>query len=209
MGKGAAGILLTGGSSSRMGVDKATLRVDGVGMAQRLGSLLADRTDPAIEIGPGRSSLPSVQEPDPGQGPLVAIATAAQELLRREWRGPAVVLACDLPLLSGAAMELLIEWPGEGAAVPVVEGRRQTLCARWSALDLEAAVGRVAAGHRSLGGLPQAGPDTELTEAQWSSVTDGSVFADVDAPWDLERLGWHRVDEASGLGRVPAAGGPS
>lgn len=197
-----AGILLTGGASRRMGADKAALSVGGVPMAVRLGAILRAGLDgPVIEVGPGRSGLPTVS--DAGIGPLTALAAAARAL--EAWDGPAVVLACDLPRFSPEALDLLAGWPGDGAVLPVIGGRRQPLCARWAATDLTAACRRAADGQRSLRGLPGAGACTTLTEADLPPGVGAEVFLDVDSPEDLATLGVHLDPPAD----RPAAGEPA
>ena len=127
-----AAILLTGGASRRMGFDKTSLMVGGTPLAVRLGAMLAQICAPAIEIGTGRSGLPSMQERPGGEGPLVAIAAGVRALAARGSRGPALVLACDLPMVTAALLRALAEWPGSGSVVPDVDGHPQPLCARWS-----------------------------------------------------------------------------
>jgi molybdenum cofactor guanylyltransferase len=184
-----AGILLTGGASRRMGMDKASLVVEGQTAAVRLGAVLASTTSPALEVGNATSGLPSIQETPPGAGPLVAIAAAAVELRRRGSAGPAVVLACDLPLLTQALVRYLVDWDGDGAVVPIVDGRRQPLCARWSAADLLGAIELAASGQRSLRGLPGAGECWCVGPQEWGTVADARAFVDTDSPEDFVRLG--------------------
>lgn len=184
-----AGLLLTGGASRRMGVDKTLLVVDGMTVSAQLGHLLAAACHPVIEVGPGHSGLPSVREDPPGEGPLAAIAAGAAELGNLGWSGPAIVLAADLPRLSAAVVRFLAAWPGEGAVLPVVGGRSQPLCARWAAADLAAAAVRVAEGVRAVRGLPGAGACSVVTEREWGAVARADAFADVDEPEDLLRLG--------------------
>ncbi len=184
-----AGILLTGGASHRMGADKASMVVEGRVAAARLGDVLASSTFPAIEVGNARSGLPNIHESPRGAGPLVAIEAAARELERRGAMGPAIVLACDLPFVSEELVRLLGDWEGNGAVVPVVDGRRQPLCSRWSESDLRAACTLAASGQRSLRGLPGAGQCQEIGPEHWGSVVDARAFADTDTPEDLQRLG--------------------
>jgi molybdopterin-guanine dinucleotide biosynthesis protein A len=184
-----AGILLTGGASRRMGVTKASIVVDGTSLAVRTAALLAAVADPVIEIGPGYSGLEARMERTPGEGPLVAVAAGAAALAEAGWHGPALVLACDLPLLTAAALDLIGRWPGEGGAVPVVAGHRQPLCARWSAEDLSDARRLAGSGQRSLRGLPRVVPGSVVDEDAWGGACGPEVFADVDAPADLTRLG--------------------
>src|SRR5579875_3747236 len=145
-----AGVLLTGGSSRRMGTDKASLRFGGVSAAARLGRLLEAVADPCVEVGPGRSGLPAMREEPPGEGPLVAVGAASDWLAAHGAGGAALVLACDLPLVNRAVLERLAGWPGEATVIPFIGGRDQPLCARWSAADLQRARVLAAAGERSL-----------------------------------------------------------
>ena len=50
---GTAGILLTGGRSRRLGVDKATLVLDGETLAQRAARRLGAVCEPVVEAGDG------------------------------------------------------------------------------------------------------------------------------------------------------------
>lgn len=184
-----AGILLTGGQSRRMGTDKALLQLDGTVMARRLGALLEATVTLAVEVGPGHSGLPMVHDEQPGHGPLVGISSGVRALRRKGWCGPAIVLACDLPLLTEAAVRLLIGWPGEGAVVPVVDGRGQPLCARWCHSDLRDAVSLARSGQRSLEGLPRAKSCTFITESDWGTEISQRLFSDVDHPDDFSLLG--------------------
>ena len=78
----AAGLLLTGGASRRMGQDKAALPATdgGESLAGRTARLLAAATSPTLEVGPGWSDLPAVVEVQRGGGPLVALAAGRREL---------------------------------------------------------------------------------------------------------------------------------
>lgn len=187
MARGLYGILLTGGSSSRMGRDKATIDVDGEPLARRLSRLLAGATTMAVEVGPGTSGLPSVTEEPCGAGPLAAVVAGWRELGRRSGeKRAALVLATDLPDLSPALLELLASQPGEGSAVLVRQGRPQPLCARWSVADLERAGAQLAAGERSLRRV--FGPDALLLdEDAWGTLVPGWALDDVDTPADLAR----------------------
>jgi molybdopterin-guanine dinucleotide biosynthesis protein A len=171
-----AGLLLTGGAGRRLGQDKAAL------FAVDLAARLAAATAPTYEIGPGRTALPTV--PDPGEGPLAALAAAASVLADDD----AVVLACDMPFVTEALLRFLASQPG--TAIPVVDGRMQPLCARWSAANLARAPSVVAGGGRAMRALLDDATDvTWLDEAAWSHVATACHFADVDTPDDLVRLG--------------------
>lgn len=187
MASGLHGILLTGGSSSRMGRDKAAIEVAGEPLARRVGRLLTAATALAVEVGPGWSGLPTVREEPAGAGPLAAVVAGWRELVRRSGeKRAALVLASDLPDVSPPLLELLASQPGEASVVPVRGGRRQPLCARWAVADLERAAAQLAAGERSLRHV--FGPDAVLLdEAAWGPVVPGSALEDVDTPADLAR----------------------
>jgi molybdenum cofactor guanylyltransferase len=186
--RGVAGILLTGGSSRRMGVAKTTLLIGGHRLAERIGSKVAIVASPVVEVGPGDSGLSAVREEPSGQGPLVAVVAGWAELNRVGHRGPVLIVAGDLPLVTVDILRLVANWPTSGSVVPLVGGRRQPLCARWSVADLEQAVTAAASGERALRNC--FGEDAVfLHKDAWGHLTEGSAFADVDTPEDLVRLG--------------------
>jgi molybdopterin-guanine dinucleotide biosynthesis protein A len=186
---GVAGLVLTGGSSRRMGRDKATLALGGQTLAERVAALLSQVAAPALEVGPGRTGLRLVPEDRPGAGPFTALIAGWRAVTAQGHRGPVVVVACDLPRVSEPLLRLIASHPGSGSVVPVVDGRPQPLCARFSAAALTHGAVMVGTGRRSLGPLLEH-PDVRWLEpAEWSRVAEGDDFADVDTPDDLARLG--------------------
>jgi len=180
-----AGVLLTGGASRRMGTDKARLVVNGETLAARAARALSAACDPVIEVGTGASGLPVVQEDPPGAGPLVALVAGAGALGNPRM---VVLLACDLPFVEVPLLRLLVEWPGTGTVIPVVEGRFQYACARYGAAALDEARTALRAGVSSLRAV--AGSDCSyLSSEVWGSVAEARAFSDVDTPDDLARLG--------------------
>lgn len=165
-----------------MGVDKSSLLVGGRRLGTVTAELLRRVVSPVLEVGPGWTSLPSVEEEPRGGGPLVAIAAGAAALAGRGHAGSAVVVATDLPRLGLSFLLRLAAHPSDLSVVPVVAGRPQWLAARWSPQALLFAQRLVAEGERQMTALHK---DVEwLDEPQW---TDQLV--DVDTPADLERLG--------------------
>jgi len=116
-----------------MGVDKATLVIDGVTLAARTAALLCAVADPCIEVGPGVSGLGAVREEPAGGGPLLALAAG---LVAVGSARPALLVACDLPHLDSALLRWLADHPSAGSVVPLWDGRPQPLCARWSSAAL-------------------------------------------------------------------------
>jgi len=157
-----AGVLLTGGASRRMGTDKARLVVGGETLAARGARVLSEVCDPVIEVGPGVSGLPAVEEEPRGAGPLVALLAGVGALGNPR---AVVLLACDLPFVEPAVLRLLVEWPGWGTVVPVVDGRFQYACARYGTTAVEEATAALRTGVSSLRAV--AGADCEyLTPAR-------------------------------------------
>lgn len=181
-----AGLLLTGGRSRRLGTDKATVVVDGAPLAERLAAVLAAALDgPVYEVGPGYTGLPLAAEDRPGDGPLAALAAGGRALRAAGHAGAAVVLACDLPFVDEALVGYLAGQPG--TAVPVVDGRVQSLCARYDSAALAAAERLVAGGARAVQALLDVVPVRLLDEDDWGTVTEPQRFTDIDTPEDLAR----------------------
>jgi molybdopterin-guanine dinucleotide biosynthesis protein A len=90
------GILLVGGASSRFGSPKELAEYEGQTLAERAWRLLAEACDERLAV--GRGGLP-----DPGTGPVAAIAAG----LRAATHELAVVIPVDMPLLTPDALRLL------------------------------------------------------------------------------------------------------
>jgi molybdopterin-guanine dinucleotide biosynthesis protein A len=172
-----------------MGFDKALVEIDGVPNAVRLAAALREVAGPVVEVGPGRSGLPAVSEQPLGQGPLVATCAALEALGGMGHFGPVLLLACDLPFVTPKDLDLLAAWPGPGSVVPLVGGRPQPLCARWSQDDLGAARPLVQAGERSMKVLLRRPGIVFVDEEHWPERGARQVFADFDTPSDLVDLG--------------------
>jgi molybdopterin-guanine dinucleotide biosynthesis protein A len=161
-----------------MGADKATLLVNGEALAARAARVLAEVCDPVVEVGAGVTSLAHVA--DGQSGPLAAFMLGLDALGSD---GPALLLACDLPFVDVALLRALADHPGHASVVPVVDGREQFACARWSRAAI--AAGRTAV---AMGGARLA----ELATAAVEHLDDRRLTAagvDVDTPDDLHRLG--------------------
>ena len=183
------GILLTGGSSTRMGRDKATMRIHGSSLAERSARLLSASVDIAVEVGAGVSGLAWILEEPRRQGPLGAIVDGHLELVRMglDPNASCLVLACDLPLLDAWVLDKIATWPSDRSVLPVIGDFAQPLCARWTSQDLTRARIAFDMGVRSLTSLPDRSlailVDEEVFERH------GIAFSDVDHPNDLVRLG--------------------
>jgi molybdopterin-guanine dinucleotide biosynthesis protein A len=155
---GFAAVVLAGGAARRMGgADKPALPVGGQSMLSRVLAAVGD-ADPRVVVGPVPPDLPvpvlGTREKPPGSGP--AAATAAGLKLVPEEVAFIALLAADLPLLTGEAIDVLrltVESaPMDGAVYRDADGRRQMLCGVWRASALRRAVQRLSADRGGLNG---------------------------------------------------------
>jgi molybdopterin-guanine dinucleotide biosynthesis protein A len=131
----AAGAILAGGGSRRMGRDKALVEIAGVAMARRVAdALAAGGCARVLVIGGdapalGRLGLEVVEDRWPGEGPLGGILTALDAVA-----ASALVVACDLPWLDAASVAALLAAAAasDADAVVATTGRLEPLCAVWS-----------------------------------------------------------------------------
>ncbi|WP_228813321.1 NTP transferase domain-containing protein [Nocardia flavorosea] len=128
-------IVLAGGRASRMGgVDKPGLVVGGRSMLET--ALAAAGAGRTVVVGPPRpelaESILQTREPEPGSGPVAAVA-AGLAALGAEVTDHVVVLAADMPFLTSAVIgELLGQLPGFDAVFAADRnGRPQYLIGVW------------------------------------------------------------------------------
>lgn len=141
------------------GADKPTLPVGGQSMLTRVLAAVHD-ADPRVVVGPVPPELPvpvlSTREEPPGAGPVAA--TAAGLALVPEDVAYTALLAADMPLLTGEAIDVLrltVESaPMQGAVYRDAEGRLQMLCGVWRTAELRAALRRLADERGGLDGVP-------------------------------------------------------
>lgn len=168
-----------------MGRDKATLSLDGSPLARRVAAaLVAGGTRWPVVVGGDRAQLEAlgfVVVPDrwPGEGPLGGIATAL------EWAATdVVVVACDLPWLTGAAVAAVVG-PAAGDGEPVdvtvaVTDRLEPLLSRWSIAALPVLEQALADGERAVHRVLGAG----RLRVRHAAV-DPAALRNVNTPADL------------------------
>jgi molybdenum cofactor guanylyltransferase len=190
------GVLLTGGSSRRLGVDKATLVLDGETLAVRAERMLRAHCDLLVEVGPGHTGLQSTRESPAGGGPLAAFAAGVVALVARAGALTGVVLvACDLPAAAPALAAVATAPPAPLVVAVDGSGRRNYVCARYGpALALRAMelAGRGVPSLRELVATVPAGEVVEL------GGFPPEVLEDVDTREAARRLGIALPPVASG-----------
>jgi molybdopterin-guanine dinucleotide biosynthesis protein A len=194
--QGAAGALaaavLAGGSSRRMGRDKATLPVGGAELARRAIAAAARLATPVVVVAPaGHPAVPLAQATgagwvaDPGNGPLEALVCA----LRAVEAPHLLLLAADHPVLAPALLDLLAAGRAGYEAVACRRGPRlEPLVAVYQrAAALAAAEAMLGEGaDRSLRGLLSRLHTRVVEQAEWRRVDPcGASFVDLDDPDDL------------------------
>jgi molybdopterin-guanine dinucleotide biosynthesis protein A len=132
------GLILAGGSSSRMQRDKAALQYQGQTQLDRAFDLARRHLEQvyvsvrASQISePTRARKPMIIDSFPGEGPIIGIRSAMAAHPHAAW----LVLACDLPFLSDAAVEFLLSErdPSKFATAfkSSFDGLPEPLCAIW------------------------------------------------------------------------------
>ena len=129
-----SGAVLAGGSSRRMGRDKAFIEVAGTPMIIRVSDALTRAgAGEVLVVGGDGSRLAElgmrvVADRWPGEGPLGGIITA----LEASENSVVAVLACDLPDIDAADITELVESLGEhDAAMAKIAPHIEPLCGVW------------------------------------------------------------------------------
>ncbi len=183
-----AGAVLAGGASSRFGSDKALAAAGDLLLGQRVvAALRAGGVDPIVALGGNAGAtlgLVTVADAEPGGGPLPALSQA----LGYFGRGHVLVCPCDLPLLDGEHVGLLVDalhrLDDDGppmAVVAQVDGRPEPSLAIWPTSWALSARRAVSDGRRAFRDALALGP--------WVAVDVPHVaLADADTPETLAKL---------------------
>ena len=140
-----AGAVLTGGHSSRMGRDKATLPVDGVPMAARVAEALRRAgAEPVLAVGGDEGALQAlgltwVADRHPGEGPLGGILSAFAAVADHDL---VAILATDLPDLDATVVRALVTGLGAHDVAVAGDDRAEPLCGVWRVATCEPVLAR-------------------------------------------------------------------
>ncbi|MGQ0623688.1 MAG: NTP transferase domain-containing protein [Sporichthyaceae bacterium] len=157
----AAGVVLAGGRSSRMGAPKSALDWHGTTLLHRVTALLARTlTGPVVVVAAPGQELPALpagvevaRDPVEGSGPLQGITGGLAAVGERAPR--AFVCSTDLPFLHPAYVLRVLSLLDEDhdVALPFARGHRQPLGAAYSPALADLGARLLAAGSRKPGEL--------------------------------------------------------
>ena len=128
---GYSAVVLAGGKSRRMGVDKASVLIGGRRLLDRVLSVLTGLFDDVVVVGRSEWSsdlgaVRSVADETPGLGPLGGLYTGLGLVTEER----ALAVGCDMPFITGEVLRELLSRDGESdATVARMAGRAQPLLA--------------------------------------------------------------------------------
>lgn len=212
-------VVLAGGAARRLGgADKPALSVGGQMLLDRVLGACAGAGSTVV-VGPRRPTVRPVRwarEDPPGGGPLPALAAGLAALGLPVPGSPAastststltsapdprvvLVLAADLPFLTGETVGALVGGLGEGTDGVVLvdgEGRDQMLAGAYRVEALRRELALIGAEHGGLGGLPLRLLTGELVLGRIADPTGVASF-DCDT-WEDVAVARARLDGAAG-----------
>jgi len=185
-----AGFIMAGGESSRMGRDKALLRVDGVPLIVRTARLVESVAGPPTVVGNPETYSPLglrvIGDDWPGAGPLGGIATALRHSTA-EWN---LVVACDLPHLTRLWLAYLVSRAvasGADAVLPMNDRGAEPLCAMYHNGCEPAIRAALERGTRKVTTGLEGVRVEFIAPAEWKAFdSDGLLFKNMNSPEDFE-----------------------
>lgn len=166
-----SGAVLVGGRSTRMGTDK--------------GALFGDIIEAALVEAGATEVLRILDDDTPGMGPLGGIATA----LRLASAEVVVVLACDLPSVAAAGIDMVVDALAQAPGALVAHPPGEPLHAAWRRSALPHVLDALAGGDLSVRSVLRSIPAVEVggLRAEW--------LVNVNTPGDLVQTGRMDVPE--------------
>jgi molybdenum cofactor guanylyltransferase len=180
-------IILTGGTSTRLGTDKSQVLLGGRTILQRIVTAL---DVPVIVVGPDGQGLPVrvVREEPIGSGPAAGLAAALPQVTT----DIVGVLATDMPFAVPVLYDVVsrISETADGCIAVDDQGRDQYLCAAYRSQALRGA----------LSGDPAGSSMREVIASlaiERFAVTDPARLLDIDTPEDLLQAQIMEANDAS------------
>ncbi len=184
--------IIAGGQSSRMGRDKAFLKLGGKSLIERVSAASADLGQSETILITNKPHdyrhLGLQMHPDilPGRGSLGGIYTA----LARAANPAALVLACDMPFINTKLLRFMIAQMDEATdiVVPRVDGYPQGMHAIYRKTCLAPIRAQLEANRLKIIRFYDKMRVTYLDEADWEPYgADGIAFTNLNTPAELAR----------------------
>ena len=184
------GFITAGGRSSRMGRDKAWLRLGASTMIERVIAALKPATRSLALIANSREyealGLPVFRDTYEGIGPLEAIRTALANSPTRH----VLLVGCDLPFVTSELFSFIIGLAGDYQAVVPrgADGRLEPLCALYATDALPDLIELIRSGERKVSRLFDRIP-TRVVGFQELDHLEGSnlFFENINTPEEFSR----------------------
>ena len=207
------GFVQAGGGSTRVGTDKALVKLDGKSMLERAGGLLASVCHDVTIVAPrgkyAGADWPVLVDRWPGEGPLGGILSALNYLQEtaptdQSWvrkHGPcsfALILGCDLPFLTKEFLSFLKDRALSSEAqviVPESSNGLEPLCACWCSDSASAIQEGFDTGGRKVTEAMKRLRMEVLDESFWKRFdNDNRLFWNMNTPEDFQEA--RRILEA-------------
>ncbi|SVB47901.1 uncharacterized protein METZ01_LOCUS200755 [marine metagenome] len=184
------GAVLAGGTSTRMGSNKALIEINGEPMVSKVAGSLNRAGVMNLKIVGGDSKAftflghECLADEYPGEGPLGGIITALN-YFKNKGKKHVLVVACDLPNISTDLISKMVENSlknPKSVVVPLVEGHLQWMHVLWPTGVLSTLLKSFSNGVRAPW---RASKDLPLSRIEG---IDPQVLFDVDRPEDLTQV---------------------
>src|SRR5579884_1540189 len=182
----AAGFVLAGGKSSRMGRDKALLEIGGEPLLLRVARAVSEAAGSTVIIGDpgayGRFGWPVIADAAPGLGPAGGLFTALENTTE-DWN---LVVACDMPGITAAMLREVLSATRASAGARCAAARSvrgpEPLCAAYHRCCLGEIRRAIAGGRLRMRDL------LASLEPEEVPVSDVHVLENINTP--AEWLSW-------------------
>lgn len=184
-----SGVILAGGASSRLGMDKNFVTVGGMQLIQRVVSVLKPLCDEVIISTNSphlfeEYKLKTVKDIHPIGGALAGIHSGLTAMSAR--RG--MFVACDMPFLNGRLIEYMKNQNEADAVVPIWNGKYEPLHAVYSKNCLGAIKRSIASGIKKIIHFYDEINVKIVSEEKIKRFdAEGLCFFNINTPADLER----------------------
>jgi len=196
----AAAIILAGGKSSRMGTNKALLKINGKTNIERIRDTLKILFDDIILVTNEPETydflgLRKVSDQYPGMGPLAGLHAG----LQASDYDVNMMVACDMPFVSTELAEVLISLLSHhDAVIPVIDGRQQPLFSVFHKKAAEAVAESIESGQLRMRQLLDNLDVLYVTEKElkgYSNLDFERVFFNMNHPEEYEEAKtWAETD---------------